>query len=87
MTKIIDCSELGSKNGKAFQCHPIVDECSGCSNIVVVKEEYVCKVYPEPEMRWMIGSCPLATHVDRKVADDAQKVNPLKASKRAAAGK
>lgn len=83
----IDCSELGMKKGKGFQCHPVVEACAGCTNIVEIKETLVCKVYPEPEMRWMIGSCPLATHVEQKVVDKAQKINPLKASKRAAAGK
>lgn len=65
----------------------VVDQCTGCTNIVEIEDTKVCKVYPEPEMRWMIGSCSLATHVEKKKADEAQKINPLKASKRAAAGK
>ena len=83
MAEVINCSEIGVPNSKGLQCKPVVDECADCKNIVEVQGTKVCKVYPNPEMRWMIGSCPLATHVERKWSETGTKINPLKASKRA----
>ena len=43
-------------------------------------------MYADPGSKWMFGNCNLATHVERK-GEKVQKINPLKASKKAAAGK
>ncbi len=82
----INCSELGHVNAKNIQCKPIVEDCTDCNNVVEVNGIKVCKIYPDPEMRWMVGSCPLATHVEHKWSETGKKINPLKASKRAAKG-
>ena len=65
------------------QCLSIIDPCAGCGQIEQFAQTQYCKVFAEPSMKWSMGSCNMATHVDRagqKV--DTQKLNPLKASKR-----
>jgi hypothetical protein len=42
-----------------------------------------CRVYPDPTSKWRMGKCPTSTHIKVEVKEAAQKVNPLKASKRA----
>ena len=46
-----------------------------------------CASFPDPEAKWRRGSCNLATHVKNEKKETAQKINPLKASKRKAAGR
>jgi hypothetical protein len=42
-----------------------------------------CKAYSEPALKWVQGSCTLATHVKRDNGTvETKKINPLKASKR-----
>ena len=38
---------------------------------------------PDPATKWKYGNCNLATHIKNDKKETAQKVNPLKASKRA----
>lgn len=68
-------------------CQVIVEECQGCDRIVKGTIGDVCSAYPFPKAKWNGSLCNFATHkkVDLKVAD--VRVNPLKAAKRAAAGK
>jgi hypothetical protein len=47
----------------------------------------VCGAYPSPERKWSQGLCNLATHKKIEIQTSTQKVNPLKASKKASAGK
>jgi len=42
-----------------------------------------CRVYPDPAAKWGIRSCPTASHLKLEIKESNQKVNPLKASKRA----
>jgi hypothetical protein len=68
-----------------FLLAPIVDQCNGCDRIRDFEEQKFCSSYPNPTSKWAGGKCNFATHV--KAAGAAQaKVNPLKASKRAAKG-
>lgn len=70
-------------NGAIFQ--PIIDKCEGCGRISVFEGQNFCSSYPMPAAKWSMGSCNFSTHT--RVAQAAQaKVNPLKASKRAAKG-
>lgn len=65
-------------------CHPIVESCQGCGRVLTNIDpagEY-CGSYPLPEAQWRRGTCPLASHVKLGV-EQAVKLNPLKASKRA----
>lgn len=63
-----------------------VEKCTGCGYAKIKDGETFCSVYRDPGFKWAYGNCNLGTHVERK-AEKVQKVNPLKASKKAAAGK
>ncbi|MCP3953692.1 MAG: hypothetical protein GY697_15960 [Desulfobacterales bacterium] len=65
-------------------CHEIVEKCDGCNRKSEYAAKWYCTACPEPDAKWKYGNCNLATHVKSTVASKAQKVNPLKASKRAA---
>jgi hypothetical protein len=74
-----------TKNGCGFvngSCQIIIDKCEGCGKIFDYESAKYCKVYPEPAGKWLNGRCPTATHVKLEIKE-AQKINPLKASKRA----
>ena len=71
-------------NGALFQ--PIIDKCEGCGRVREFEGANYCSSYPMPTSKWSMGTCNFSTHT--RVAQAAQgKVNPLKASKRAAKGK
>lgn len=74
-----------TKNGCGFvegSCHAIVDQCEGCGKVFEHESAKYCKVYPAPESKWFNGRCPTSTHIKLDLKE-AQKINPLKASKRA----
>ena len=64
---------------------PIVEQCAGCDRVREYDGEQFCASYPTPARKWSGGRCNFATHVKTQTAA-AAKVNPLKASKRAAKG-
>jgi hypothetical protein len=81
----IDCVFM-TKKGCGFNggsCHIIIEKCESCTKIMTLAAGQYCKVYPDPTSKWVAGRCPTASHVKREVAEAAQKINPLKASKRA----
>ena len=64
----------------------IIEQCEGCAKAAEFESEKFCTLYPMPEKKWSHGKCNSATHV--KIATEEQaKINPLKASKRAARGR
>ncbi len=65
---------------------PIIEKCEGCDRVRFFEEEKFCQAYPNPERKWVGDRCNFATHI-KATAKAAAKVNPLKASKRAAKGK
>ena len=65
---------------------PIVEQCNGCDRVRNFEEQQFCSSYPAPERKWVGGRCNFATHIKSETAAKA-KVNPLKASKRAAKGR
>nr|WP_244147330.1 PxxKW family cysteine-rich protein [Desulfonatronovibrio hydrogenovorans] len=69
-------------------CLPVVEKCEGCDRTKEFEGKIYCNSYPDPEAKWDHGACNFATHV-QAVVDKAGKVkiNPLKASKRAARGR
>lgn len=74
-----------TKNGCGFAngiCATVVDKCEGCGKIINYESGTYCKVYTDPGNKWLNGRCPTATHVKLEIKE-AQKINPLKASKRA----
>ena len=70
-------------NGAIFQT--VIDKCEGCGRISKFEEVSYCSSYPMPEAKWSMGNCNFSTHARAAQAAQA-KVNPLKASKRAAKG-
>jgi len=66
-----------------FILTPIVEQCEGCDRVRAFEEEKFCSSYPAPDSKWTAGRCNFATHM-KADAKAAAKVNPLKASKRAA---
>ena len=69
-----------------FVVSPIIDKCEGCDRIREFEGENFCSSYASPASKWSGGRCNFAPHVKVQVAA-AAKVNPLKASKRAAKGR
>jgi len=85
----MNCSFM-SKSGCKYiggSCKAIIDQCEGCNKFVEVTLGKYCTIYPEPEGRWAYGICPTATHMKKEVKEAVQKLNPLKASKRASGSK
>ena len=79
---------LAAANEKTFSGAPAfvtVEKCEGCNNTLEHDGKLYCKSYKDPAAKWMFGQCNLATHVTRK-AEEARKINPLKASKKAMKG-
>jgi len=76
-----------TKKGCGFNggnCHVIIDKCDGCGKILEFSTGKYCSVYPDPSSKWHSGNCPTATHLKKEIKEVTQKINPLKASKRAA---
>ncbi len=81
-------SECGfmTKKGCSFNggsCHVVIEHCDGSAKILDLSAGKYCMVYPEPASKWITGKCPTATHIKREIVESTQKINPLKASKRA----
>lgn len=66
---------------------PISEKCEGCERIIEAASVKYCQTYVSPEAKWRLGLCNFATHVKPELATAKTKVNPLKASKRAMAGR
>jgi len=66
---------------------PIIDKCEGCERIVETDTNKFCSTFAIPQSKWRLGLCNFATHAKVEVITTTTKVNPLKASKRAMAGK
>jgi len=64
-------------------CHETVESCDGCGRKVEFSAGWFCSACPEPSTKWKTGQCNLATHVAKAAVGSQQKINPLKASKRA----
>lgn len=83
------CSFM-TKNGCSFnggQCYQVVDKCEGCDRVLNLPNGKYCAAVPNPEVKWRVGSCNLATHVKNTTTNgQVIKINPLKASKRKARG-
>lgn len=66
---------------------PVIDKCGGCGHIVEANAQQFCQAYSIPSAKWRLGICNFATHVKPEIVTAKTRVNPLKASKRAAGGK
>ena len=68
-------------------CQVVVEECQGCDRIAKGTIGEVCTSFPNPAAKWTSGLCNFATHKKIDLKSEDVRVNPLKAAKRAAAGK
>ena len=64
-------------------CHPITEQCDGCAKTAEYSGGLYCLIYPDPAAKWSYGRCPSATHNKEDIKVVEQKINPIKASKRA----
>jgi len=81
----IECPFMAA-SGCGFEggvCQPVVEACDGCDRINEFSAGLYCSAAPEPAAKWKNGRCNLATHVKEEVVVTKEKINPLKASKRA----
>jgi len=63
----------------------IVESCEGCERIKEIQGARYCTSFAKPSGKWRHGACNFATHIKASVDKEGKvKVNPLKASKRAA---
>lgn len=69
------------------KCYTVVENCEGCTRVVEFETGKYCTNFPYPAQKWQKGSCSMSTHVKKGQKAEAQKVNPLKASKRNAGKK
>ena len=63
-------------------CHETVETCNGCNRAQEFSAGWYCTACPEPSLKWKNGNCNLASHITIATGKK-QKINPLKASKRA----
>ena len=75
------CSYNGGK------CYTVVENCEGCTRVMEVEAGKFCTSYPYPAQKWQTTACSMATHLKKEAKAAEQKINPLKASKRAAGKK
>lgn len=73
------------KAAKAIHFKPILEKCANCERIIITDDVQYCRTYADPAAKWRIGMCNFATHVKPEIVVSKIKINPLKASKRAAA--
>lgn len=76
-----------SKNGciaEGNSCQNVIEQCEGCERIVEGSIGPVCSVAPSPPKKWSAGLCNFATHQKVEIKTTEVRVNPLKASKKAA---
>ncbi len=79
-----------TKQGCSFnggKCYPIVDRCQGCQRVSTFPAGEFCLACPDPATKWSNRNCNLATHLVKEKVEAAKAVDPLKASKRKAAGR
>lgn len=73
---------------KGLLLQPVIDKCEGCERAAEFEGEKFCPSYAIPAKKWTRGVCNFATHVRAQVDSAGKvKINPLKASKRAARGR
>ena len=68
-------------------CHEAVDKCTECGHLIEVADKKYCRAFPDPASKWALGDCNFSTYSEWKQVGTQHKVNPLKASRKAAAGK
>ena len=59
-----------------------VEQCEGCKRV----QDGFCTTFSNPALKWRTDKCSMASHLKIE-KETAAKVNPLKASRRKAAGR
>jgi len=80
----VECAFM-SKTGCRFNggtCHPALEQCEGCQKMLELPAGKFCMIFPDPTVKWRLGNCNMATHVQVSNGQKGTKINPLKASKR-----
>jgi hypothetical protein len=80
----IDCFFM-SKQGCQFNggnCHPVIEQCEGCQKAKEFPAGKYCVSFPDPTIKWRVGTCSMATHLKADKGKGNGRLNPLKASKR-----
>jgi len=82
----VECAFMTKKgcNFNGGSCHTIVEACVGCDRAKTFPNGTYCISFPEPAVKWRRGICNMATHMKTEAKVEEFKLNPLKASKRAA---
>ena len=81
----IECPFMSAK-GCTYKdgiCHQIIEQCQGCNRTTELSSGWFCTACPEPAVKWKYGNCNMASHVTTASVAEKNKINPLKASKRA----
>lgn len=64
-------------------CLEIIEKCIGCGKTIEFGTGRYCSITPDPNQKWRLGNCNLATHIQTAEVDQkGKKINPIKASKR-----
>ena len=74
-------SDAAKKYNELFK--PVVEQCEGCERMVEREGNSYCKTYVDPAAKWKLGICNFATHKKPEIKVAKNRINPLKASKRA----
>ncbi|MDR1110396.1 MAG: PxxKW family cysteine-rich protein [Deltaproteobacteria bacterium] len=72
----IECSFM-AKSGCGFlggACRSIHEKCEGCDRVQAIGEKKFCATFPDPNVRWRVGNCSMATHIKSETKSDAGKV-------------
>ncbi|MDR2461150.1 MAG: PxxKW family cysteine-rich protein [Deltaproteobacteria bacterium] len=75
--------ELGY-GAAAIPQHTIAEKCIGCERVSVTNDKKYCQVFPNPEVKWRLGNCNMATHikVETKGTDAKVRVGQQKQKKK-----
>lgn len=84
MAKAAAAAQSGLEKYTSGGFKTVIEQCEGCGRVVEVEANRYCQTYVSPEAKWRLGICNFATHAKPEVITASVKVNPLKASKRAA---
>ncbi len=81
---ILEGKKMANKDFEKITRLPVDERCEGCDT----EAGSFCKKYADPSFHWENDQvCSFASHVKREVKVTTKKLNPLKASKRAAGKK
>ena len=85
---ILEGIKMANKDFDKIVKLPVDERCEGCDKVETTDACSFCKKYADPSFHWENDQvCSFASHVKREIKVNTKKLNPLKASKRAAGKK